>query len=133
VKVGRLKHRADKLAASARAERLECAAHADRMLVIVRRRAGSPAGLAISFSLGFIAGSRPGKGKADHGRRAERHEAGSERGRRGVTYQLAHGPLGEAAVKLGMAFLARSLMKLQENGADHPDPPAAAAGQPAFY
>ena len=128
MKIGRLKRRAEALAADARADRLEYKTHADRMLVIARRGAGSTAGLAISFSLGFMAGTGTATAQEDQiqgrrkhagrGRRAERE--------RSISWQLAHGPVGEVAMKLGMAFLARSLMKLQETGFgdDSPAPPA---------
>jgi hypothetical protein len=124
MKVGRLKGRADELAAAARSDRLQYKSHADRALVIMRRRVGSTAGLAISFSLGFMAGSGKASSRADD---VQRNGAG--RGRDGPTFihQLAHGPVGEATMKLGMALLARSLMKVQQDGFGGPPPPAHAA------
>lgn len=114
MKIALLKRQADAAEADARDKRLEFKTHSDRSLAIVRRRVGSPAGLAISFSLGFVAGTRGGERKAD-GEAAgngERTEDG-----KGVAYKLAHGPLGDTAIKLGTALFVRSLMNfLDERG-----------------
>ena len=63
MKIGKLKQRADDLAGAARADRLEYQSHADRAVVIARRRIGSTAGLAVSFSLGFMAGTGTAGGR----------------------------------------------------------------------
>lgn len=128
MKIGKLKQRADDLAGAARADRLEYQSHADRALVIARRRIGSTAGLAVSFSLGFMAGTGTAGGRTNGAHRGSRDDA--DQGRPGATLvrQLAHGPLGEAAMKLGMAMLARSLMKLQQDGMSDPPPPVQTAG-----
>jgi hypothetical protein len=124
MKVGGLKRRADDLAAAARTDRLQYKSHADRARVIMRRRVGSTAGLAISFSLGFMAGTGKAHSRAD----GVRDGAGRERHGPTFIHQLAHGPVGEATMKLGMALLARSLMKLQQDGFEGPPPSAHAAG-----
>jgi hypothetical protein len=124
MKVGGLKRRADDLAAAARTDRLQYKSHADRARVIMRRRVGSTAGLAISFSLGFMAGTGKANSRADG---VQRDGAGRERHGPTFIHQLAHGPVGEATMKLGMALLARSLMKLQQDGFGGPPPSAHAA------
>ena len=127
MKIGRLRRRADELAADARSDRLEYKSHADRVLAIARRRVGSTAGLAVSFSLGFMAGTGTASSRTQGARRRHRDDASGERRGPTLLHQLAHGPVGEAASKLGMALLARSLMKLQEDGIEGP-PPAARTG-----
>lgn len=124
MKIGRLKRRADKLAAAAWSDRLEYKAHADRALVLTRGKVGSTTGLAVSFSLGFMTGT--GRARTDG---AEERSSGAGTGRSGPTliHQFAHGPVGEAAMKLGMALLARSLMKLQEDGIGSAPPEAHSA------
>ena len=57
--IGRLRRKADDLSRDAWMERRRSAARARRSLAILRRRLGSVAGLAASFSLGFIVGSLP--------------------------------------------------------------------------
>ena len=129
MKIGRLMQQADEAAARARSDRLEYKAHADRALVIARRRVGSTAGLAISFSLGFMAGT--GTASARDGRKYEDDDVQQRRGPP-LVHQLARGPVGEAAMKLGMALLARSLMKLQQDSLAAPPPvahPADIAGE----
>ena len=126
MKIGKLKHRADEWARAARADRLEYKSHADRALVIARRRIGSTAGLAVSFSLGFMAGTGTAGRRTDGAHR--RNYARDERGGPTFVHQLAHGPIGEAAMKLGMAMLARSLMKLQQDGMGDPLPSVDTAG-----
>ena len=118
MKVGRLKRRADELAAYARADRAAAKTHAGRVLVIARRRVGSTAGLAISFSLGFMAGTGTANEHEKDTQGSRKHGARRERSQRGPTliYRLAHGPAGETATRLGMALLVRSLMKLREGG-----------------
>jgi|SRR5690606_4918586 len=113
MKIGRLKRRADELAADALSDRLEYKSHAERALVIARGNVGSPAGLAISFSLGFMTGTASGRTDGAEGNL--RNGAGRQRRHPAFIHQLAHGPVGEAAMKLGMALLARSLLKLQED------------------
>jgi hypothetical protein len=107
VKIARLKQQADAAEADARDKWLEFRNHSDRSLAIVRRRVGSPAGLAISFSLGFMAGTGRGD-RETNGTTAGSGErtAGDDRE---ITYKVAHGPLGDTAIKLGTALLARSL------------------------
>jgi hypothetical protein len=124
MKIGRLKQRADELAGAARADRLDYKSHADRALVIVRRRVGSTAGLAVSFSLGFMAGTGAAGVRTDGVPRSAEDNGSEERHRPAFIHQLAHGPVGEAAMKLGAAMLARSLMKLQQDGTGDPPPSA---------
>lgn len=128
MKIGRLKRRANELAAVARTDRLQYKSHSDRARVIIRRRVGSTAGLAISFALGFMAGTGTGNARSDGVQQKSRNGAGRERHRPSFIHQLAHGPVGEATMKLGMALLARSLMKLQQDGFGDPPPSAHAAG-----
>ena len=122
MKTGTLRRHADALAEDAWTERREYQEHTARALAIVRRRVGSTAGLAISFSLGFMAGSgtapRDSNGKDRGGAGGEQHDSGQ---RRGLAYQLANGPLGESAIKLASALVAGSLMKYLE---DHDEEPA---------
>ena len=116
MKISHLKRQADAAEADARDKWLEFRTHSDRSLAIVRRRVGSPAGLAISFSLGFMAGSR-GPDRKTNGTSpgsGERNDGDD----RGITYKLAHGPLGDAAIRLGTALFARSLMNFFNNGRD---------------
>ena len=108
MKIASLKRQADARAADARADRLEYKAHTERSLAILRERVGSTAGLAIAFSLGFMTGT----GTAGRGRGDVESRHGRSRGDEGgMTYQLAHGPLGQNALKLGAAVVARSLTK----------------------
>jgi len=116
VKIARLRQQADALEASARDKWFEFRTHSDRSLAIVRRRVGSPAGLAISFSLGFMAGTGSDDGRTN-GTSAGEDES-TEGESRGITYKLAHGPLGDAAIKLATALLARSLMSFLNEGRD---------------
>jgi hypothetical protein len=110
MKIARLKRKADAVAADARAKRLEYRAHAARSVALVRRRVGSPAGLAISFSIGFIAGT------GSSSRRASTPHTSTHDGDRGITNKPAHGPVGESAIKLATALAAHSLMKFIEEG-----------------
>jgi hypothetical protein len=128
MKIGRLKQRADELAGAARADRLDYKSHADRALVIVRRRVGSTTGLAVSFSLGFMAGTGTAGVRTDGVPRNPEDTASDERHGPTFIHQLAHGPVGEAAMKLGVAMLARSLMKLQQDGTGDLPPSAQTAG-----
>lgn len=115
MKIARLKRQADAAEADARDKWLKFRTHTERSLAIVRRRVGSPAGLAISFSLGFITGTGTGDKKANGMPAADAE--GTEEGDRGITYKLAHGPFGDAAIKLGTALFVRSLMNfLDEEG-----------------
>ena len=116
MRISHLKHQADAAEADARDRWIEFRTHSDKSLAIVRRRVGSPAGLAISFSLGFMAGSgrRDRKTNGASSGNGERNE-GDERG---VTYKLAHGPLGDTAIRLGTALFARSLMSFLNKGRD---------------
>lgn len=117
MRIGRLKRRADELVTQARSDRRQFKSHAEQALAIVRRRMGSTAGLAVCFSLGFMAGIRPADGRsADAG--SNRSDGAGSKGRRPTfMLRLVQGPVGEAAMKLGMALLTRSLMKLQEDDA----------------
>ena len=116
MKIARLKRQADAAEADARDKWLKFRTHTERSLAIVRRRVGSPAGLAISFSLGFITGTSTGDKKAN-GMPAAAAAEGIEEGDRGITYKLAHGPFGDTAIKLGTALFVRSLMNfLDEEG-----------------
>jgi hypothetical protein len=116
VKIGRLKRRADVLAEDAWTERREYKEHASKSLCILRRRVGSTAGLAISFSLGFMTGSGTDarKDKGNHRGEYDREHGGAGKDK-GITHQLVHGPLGDSAIKLASAVVARSLMKFMHN------------------
>lgn len=109
MKIGGLKKRADSLAQDAWTERRKYKNHADASLSIVRKRLGSPASLAISFSIGFIAGSsgsdRGTRDGADEGREAATR-------RKGFARRLAEGPIGDSAIKLASGLLAGSLVKV---------------------
>jgi hypothetical protein len=116
------------LAADAWTERRDYQEHTARTLSIVRRRVGSTAGLAISFSLGFMTGSgtapRDSNGK-DHGGPG-REQRGSGQGR-GLAFHLANGPLGESVIKVVSAFVAGSLMKYLEDRNEEPAMPGPGA------
>lgn len=101
--IGKLKARADQLSRDALLERRHCKARVGNVLAIVRRRVGSHAGLAISFSLGFIAGLR---------RSGSRPGRGTRRGR--AREQLA-GTLAGSAAKLLVALLVNALAVRSEN------------------
>ena len=111
MKIARLRKQADALAQDAHSSRLRYRRHVSRSLSILRRRVGSTAGLAISFSLGFMAGTGT-TGSTDDSAPAPRRPPG--RGERGVVHQVAHGPLGAGAVKLATAFVARSLVRFMQ-------------------
>jgi hypothetical protein len=125
MKIARLKRQADALADDARSARLQYKSHAGRSLSIVRRRVGSSAGLAISFSLGFMAGTGTA-GSKKAGTSARHRQRGHEQS--GFVHQIAHGPLGETALKLATAFVARSLMKVMQERSDESQVEAAAGG-----
>lgn len=116
MKIARLKRRADAAEADARDKWLEFRTHSGRSLAIVRRRVGSPAGLAISFSLGFLTGTCTGNKKAN-GKPAAGAE-GTDEGDRGITYKPARGPFGDAAIKLGAALFVQLMMTLLDEGRD---------------
>jgi hypothetical protein len=110
-----LKRRANELASDARRLRSERNEHALEGLAILRRRLGSPAGLALSFGAGVVAGSaaprrRPFQadedGKDRAGKRNKAHAAGP-----GFADWLLRGPLGVAAFKLAPAFIAGAMMQ----------------------
>lgn len=111
--IGKLKAHADELSRDALLERRHCKASLGKALAILRRRVGSHAGPAISFSLGFIAGTQRSGSKTGRGTR---------RGRAGK--QLA-GTLAGNAAKLLLPMLANALaIRAQEPGGA-----AAAPGQ----
>jgi hypothetical protein len=120
VKIARLKRQADAAEADARDKWLKFRTHSERSLAIVRRRVGSSAGLAMSFSLGFMTGISTGNQKANGSPAADAE--GTEEGDRGITYKLAHGPFGDvlggAAIKLGTALFVRSVMNFLDEGGD---------------
>lgn len=120
MKIARLKRRADAAEADARNEWLEFRTHSRRSLAIVRRRVGSPAGLAVSFSLGFMAGTASSRGKTNGTQAADDGEHTAEPDR-GMAYKLAHGPLGDTAIRLGIALVARSLMDFTNDARDAKD------------
>jgi len=128
VKLGTLRRQADALAEDAWTERREYQEHTARTLSIVRRRVGSTAGLAISFSLGFMTGSatapRESNGKDRGGSGGKQRGSGQGRG---LAYHLANGPLGESAIKLASAFVAGSLMKYLEDHDEEPATPGSGA------
>lgn len=111
--IGRLKARADDLSRDARLERRRFQASVGNALAILRRRVGSHAGLAISFSLGFIAGT-PRSGKS---RRRGKRPGGARK-------RLA-GTIAASGAKLLVAMLANSLAV----AARSPGGAAAAPGQ----
>lgn len=115
MKISRLKQQADAAEADARSKWLEFRAHSERSLEIVRRRVGSTAGLAISFSLGFMAGTGGRDGRTN-GIPAADGERTADREEMGMAYKLAHGPLGDTAIRLGTALAARSLMNFLDDG-----------------
>lgn len=102
-----LKQRADQLASEAGEFRLERNRSAARCLAILRRRAGSPVGLAICFGAGMVAGSRSDRHHAIEPENddTDRHE------RESVAMQALRGPIGAAAIKLGSAFIAGALLR----------------------
>lgn len=103
MRIGKLKHRADDLARDAWVDRRRCQTRSRKVLAIARKRIGSQAGLAIAFSLGFMAGLRPtSKGQA---RREDRQAS-----------PLSVALLG-SATKLLTAVLARSLVTSGESAA----------------
>lgn len=106
-----LKQRADKLACRADDLRVERNNRTERSLAIVRRRVGSPVGLAVCFGVGVAAGSRLNNRKPD-----AKRATGD-----GVASQLLHGPVGAAAIKLATAFLAGSILKGDEPAATGDD------------
>lgn len=112
MKIASLKRQADARAADARADRVEYKAHADRSLAILRQRVGSTAGIAIAFSLGFMTGTGTAGRRREGAKSRDRHFHDD----RGLAYQLAHGPLGQNALKLGTALVARSLTKAMAEG-----------------
>lgn len=118
MKIRSLRIRADAMAAEARADRTALGEHAARSWSIFKRRVGSPAGLAIFFSLGFMGGAGRDRrhAPASGERRAER--------KRGLARKLLHGPLGENALKLGSAIVASSLMKYLDERDDERAAPA---------
>lgn len=97
MKIRKLKRKADDLSREAWTERRRCAARSRHALEILRRRVGSPAGLALSFSLGFVVASLPGR----------RRSAGDEAGRRGGD---GSGAVVTAASRLLAAAAARFLL-----------------------
>lgn len=109
-----LQQRADDLAWRAEQLRLQRNSRAERCLAIVRRRVGSPVGLAVSFSAGVVAGSRM---KSRNSRPNSHTDTGGDSFAR-----LLHGPVGTAAIKLASAFIAGSLLK--------PDDPLSTAAEP---
>lgn len=122
MKVLALKRRADTLAEEAHACRAASRAHARRSLLIVRRRVGSPAGLAICFSLGFLAGLRRKT------RSSPREKATGVRREEGGFARLVSGPVGEAVLKLVSAIVASFLMKyLNAGGSEEVTAPDTAA------
>lgn len=112
--IGKLRARADELSRDALLERRRCKASLKSVLAIVRRRVGSPAGLAISFSLGFIAGT-PRSRKP--GRRGPR--------RGGAREHLAGTVMGSAA-RLLVPTLMNALVLASQNapGAGHGHQPS---------
>lgn len=112
---GHLKTDADRLAAAALRLRGERDARAKRGYEILRRRIGSPPGLALCFGAGVVLGARSRHG-ASHGLPAA-DERRRERG--GGFGRWLQGPAGAAAIKVAGALLSGALL--------HPDdaPPAA--------
>jgi hypothetical protein len=108
VRIVRLKRRADAAEADARNAWREFRTHSRRSLAIVRRRVGGTAGLAISFSLGFMTGTAMRRGKTTAPQTADDGERTAEQGR-GMAHTLAHGHLGDTAIRLGIALVAHSL------------------------
>jgi hypothetical protein len=117
MKIARLKRRADAAEADARNKWLEFRTHSRRSLAVVRRRVGGTAGLAISFSLGFMTGTATRRGKTDAPQVADDGEPTAEQGR-GIAYKLAHGPLGDTVIRLGIALVARSLVDFLNEARD---------------
>lgn len=111
MKIAALKREADARAAEAQANRRKSRMHADRSLDIIRKGAGSTAGLAIAFSLGFMTGT----GRRRSGTDPDRTRADGEHAK-GRSSWLARGSIGEHTLKLGVALLAQSLTKLITEG-----------------
>lgn len=105
--IGRLKARADELSRDASVERDRCRTSVRNALAIVRRRAGSQAGLAFAFSLGFIAGAA-GSLKNRKPDRAGRARAG-----------LSGTVLG-TAVRLAVPVLTNALVVASQDGGAGP-------------
>jgi hypothetical protein len=71
----------------------------------------------MSFSLGFMTGISTANQKANESPAADA-QGTEEGGDRGITYKLAHGPFGDAAIKLGTALFVRSVMNFLDEGRD---------------
>jgi hypothetical protein len=116
VSIKNLRERADRLASEARSLRLERDRRAAESLDLARRRISSPAGLALCFGAGFAVGHRSPK-RAAHG---------SGDGVAKQAARLLERPLGAAAVKLAVAFIAGAVARPDRQG-DSPQPTSGGA------
>lgn len=102
--IASLKGEVDELAGTANGLRQERNVRVARSLAIVKRRIGSPPGLAVCFSAGFLLGSRASADSTDADRR-ETGQGNKERDKEGLVSKILLGPLLAAAVKMALAFL----------------------------
>jgi hypothetical protein len=109
-----LKARADRIAGDGARLRQARDQHALRGYRILKRRAGSPLALTLCFGAGVFAGARSRRRDGELDRETRR---APDRREEGFTHRLLHGPVGAAAIRLGTAFLAGSLMQ-----PDQPEP-----------
>lgn len=102
--IRKLRARADELSRGALLERRRCKESLTSALAIIRRRVGSPAGLAISFSLGFIAGT-------------PRSRKSGRRGPRGSAREQLTGTVIGSAARLLVPMLTNALVLASQDTA----------------
>ena len=111
----KLKARADRIAGDGARLRQARDQHARRGYRILKRRAASPLALTLCFGAGVFAGARSRR-RAGPGEDRENRRAPDE----GFTHRLLHGPVGAAAIRLGTAYLAGSLIQPDQPGPPEP-------------
>lgn len=101
--IASLKDELDELAGNANDLRQERNVRIARSLAIVKRRIGSPPGLAVCFSAGFLLGSPAGE---DSTEADQRHKEGDKEGdKEGLVSKILIGPLLATTVRMALAFL----------------------------
>lgn len=95
-----LKQRADEQALAASRLRLERNAHMARSIAILRERLGSPGGLVLCFTAGFVLGQPSSR---DRDRELPPR---TDRDADGAAGRLLMAPLAAAVIRLASAFLA---------------------------